>query len=84
MGTNRDTVTYDLIHHRKIVSRGTTHDPETREEQHKNEGEVFDTLRITSRRMTEEGANEKEAEALETYRSSHSGKNPRYNKNTDG
>jgi hypothetical protein len=34
--------------------------------------------------MTEEGAQAKEAEALETYRASHSGKNPKYNKNSEG
>ena len=34
--------------------------------------------------MTAEGAKKKEAEALAAYRKSHGGKNPKYNKDSDG
>lgn len=84
MGNARDTVTYDLVKDRKVVYRGTTNDPARREAQHQGEGKNFNSMRITSRRMTEEGAKQKEAENLERYRRGHSGKNPRYNKDSDG
>jgi hypothetical protein len=34
--------------------------------------------------MTEEGAKQKESDMLESYRRSHGGRNPRYNKDNDG
>ena len=80
----RNTVTYDLKRGKKVVYRGTTDDPERREQEHRNEGKRFDRLLVTSRRMTEEGAKEKEAEALKRYRQSHKGKNPLYNNDDDG
>lgn len=43
------------------------------------EGKKFDRLKVTSRRMTEEGAKKKEAENLDKYRAGHGGKNPPYN-----
>ena len=80
----RDTVTYDLKQGRTVVYRGTTNDPEQREQQHENDGKQFTKMKITSRKMTDEGAKQKEAEALEKYRGSHGGKNPKYNKDDDG
>jgi len=65
------------------VYRGTTNDPEAREAQHRAEGKRFTKLVVTSRKMTEKGAKAKEIAALKTYRKSH-GKNPKYNKDTDG
>lgn len=84
MGKKRDTVTYDLKEGQKVVYRGITNDPEAREEQHKADGKKFTKLVKTSRKMTEEGAKTKEAKALKTYRLHHGGKNPKYNKDTDG
>lgn len=84
MPKRRDTVTYDLKRGRRVVYRGTTEDPEQREQQHRDEGKVFDRLLVTSRRMTTEGAKRKEEEGLEQYRRSHRGQNPRYNKDSDG
>jgi len=80
----RDTVTYDLVVGKKIVYRGTTNDPDRREAEHQEEGKRFAQLRVTSRKMTEEGAQRKEAENLERYRRGHGGKNPKYNKNDTG
>lgn len=80
----RDTVTYDLKQGRKIVYRGTTDDPERRAEQHKEDGKRFTKMTITSRKMSEDGAMKKEQAALETFRKSHGGKNPLYNKDDDG
>lgn len=84
MSNKRDTVTYDLIKDRKVVYRGTTNDPVRREEEHRDEGKRFGSMRVTSRRMTEEGAKKQEAENLERYRGGHGGKNPKYNKDSDG
>lgn len=80
----RDTVTYDLKRAGRIVYRGTTDDPERRAQEHKDDGKRFTGMKITSRKMTEDGAQKKESEALETYRKGHGGKNPLYNKDDDG
>ena len=84
MGKKRDTVTYDLKDGGKIVYRGTTDDPERRSEEHKEDGKKFTKLTVTSRKMSEDGAKQKETETLERYRKSHGGKNPKYNKDSDG
>jgi predicted GIY-YIG superfamily endonuclease len=84
MSKKRDTYTYDLKEGRKVVYKGTTNDPARREEQHKREGKKFSSLATTSRAMTEAGAKKKEAEQLGKYRGSHGGKNPKYNKDSDG
>ena len=80
----RDTVTYDLKRGRKVVYKGTTNNPERREEQHRREGRHFDRLRVTSRQMSEDGAKAKEEEGLTQYRSTHRGRNPLYNDDDDG
>ena len=81
---SRDTQTYDLKKGREVVYRGTTNDPAGREAKHRSEGKDFDRLVTTSRRMTREGAEQKEAEQLATYRRGHGGRNPRYNTDDDG
>lgn len=81
----RDTITYELVNGRKVVYRGTTsQNPEQRAKQHQGEGKQFTNIRVTSRKMTEEGAKKKEEASLATYRQNHSGRNPRYNKNKTG
>ena len=85
MAKKRDSVTYDLRDSKnRVVYRGTTNDPDRREQQHRDEGERFANLNVTSRRMTKEGAQRKEGKDLETYRRGHGGSNPRYNKDDDG
>ena len=79
-----DTVTYRLYDGNEIVYIGTTNDTERREKEHKKEGKQFTKLETTSRKMTEEGAKEKEAEDLAQYRKTHEGRNPKYNKDSDG
>ena len=78
-----DTYVYELKQGNKVVYIGTTNDPKQREQQHRKDGKEFDKLVPISRRMTKEGAKNKEAERLDTYRENQ-GKNPRYNKDTDG
>lgn len=84
MSKPRNTVNYDLKQGREVVYRGTTNDPHRREREHRAAGKDFSHLRVTSRRMTDDGAKAKEAEGLATYRKGHGGRNPRYNRNTDG
>ena len=79
-----DTLTYDLKDGKKIVYRGITKDPEKREKEHKASGKRFTKMVLSKRKMTEEGAKKKEKENLRTYRKSHGGKNPKYNKDSDG
>lgn len=84
MQKKRDTVTYNLRQGKKVVYKGITKDPEKREPEHRNDGKNFTSLEITSRKMTRDGAKKKESKDLETYRKNHRGKNPRYNKDSDG
>ena len=84
MAKKHDTINYDLKDGKKIVYRGTTTNPEKREAEHKASGKRFAKMVKTSRKMTPDGAKKKEADALKTYRKSHGGKNPKYNKDSDG
>ena len=76
--------TYALYNGRKKVYIGEAANPEQRAEQHREEGKVFTRVDTTSRRMLKTNAREREADQLESYRRSHSGKNPKYNKDDDG
>jgi predicted GIY-YIG superfamily endonuclease len=78
-----DTQTYELKQKGKVVYKGTTNDLERREAEHKKEGKKFTKMTPTSRKMTEDGAKKKEAKELGTYRKNQ-GKNPKYNKDSDG
>lgn len=80
----RDTVTYELKDGKTVVYRGTTNDPERRQEEHVAGGKNFTHMNVTSRRMTEEGAGKKEAEQLAKYRRGHGGNNPKYNETDEG
>lgn len=84
MPNKRNTVTYDLKDGHSIVYRGTTNNPERREQEHQDEGKAFTHMLITSKRMTSEGAKAKETENLKTYRKNHGGRSPKYNKDSDG
>ena len=79
-----DTVTYRLRDGNEIVYIGTTNDPVRRLQEHQSEGKQFTKLEVTSRKMTEKGAEEKEAGDLAQYRKNHGGRNPKYNKKNDG
>ena len=81
--SKRDTVTYELKQGRKVVYVGTTNDPQRREQEHRDQGKQFSRMNVTSRQMTETGAKKKEAERIQTYRKNQ-GRNPRYNRDSDG
>lgn len=84
MSKPRDTVTYDLKKGREVVYRGTTNNPERREQEHRDAGLDFDRLVKTSRRMTSDGAKKQEDKNLDTYRHGHGGRNPKHNQDDDG
>ena len=83
MKKKRDTVTYELKQGNEVVYVGTTNDPERREHEHKEEGKKFSHMKVTSRKITDDGAKQKESTRLKTYRKNQ-GKNPQYNKDSDG
>lgn len=83
MTKKQDTVTYELKEGNKVVYVGTTNDPVRREQEHKADGKKFGHMNVTSRRMSESGAMKKESDRLATYRKNQ-GKNPKYNKDSDG
>ena len=84
MAKKRGTQTYRLKDGKKTVYIGTTNDSERREEEHREEGKKFTKLEPTSRKMTENGAKQKEADHLQVFRKGHGGENPKYNKDSDG
>ncbi|MBC6415612.1 MAG: GIY-YIG nuclease family protein [Bdellovibrionales bacterium] len=77
-------VTYELKEGNKNVYIGKTKNPERREQEHRAEGKFFTKLEVTSYRMTKEEARQKEQRDLQRYRVTHDGKNPKYNKDSDG
>jgi predicted GIY-YIG superfamily endonuclease len=83
MTKKRETVTYELKNGNEVVYVGTTNDPERREQEHRDAGKKFGGMNVTSKKMTDDGAKKKEAERLATYRKNQ-GKNPKYNKDSDG
>ena len=80
----RNTVNYELKDGKKVVYIGSTNNPERREKEHQGENKNFTHMNIISRQMTKDGAKAKEEERLATYRKGHGGKNPKYNKDSDG
>lgn len=84
MTKKRDAQTYALYQGNEKVYIGITDDLERREQQHRDGGKKFTRIEPTSRRMTPDSAQKREAEQLETYRRGHKGNNPRYNKTHDG
>ena len=79
-----DTVTYCLRDGNEIVYIGTTNDPVRRLQEHQSEGKQFTKLEATSDPMTKVDAKQKERQDLAQYRKNHGGRNPKYNKDSDG
>lgn len=76
--------TYSLWNKGKKVYIGQSEDPEQRAAEHADDGKKFDRVQVTSRPMKPENAEKREAEQLQTFRTGHKGKNPKYNKTDDG
>lgn len=82
--SKRDTFKYELKNGNKVVYVGITNDPEVREKQHQKDGKKFGHMKVIGRATTEDGAKKWESKRLETYRGTHKGKNPKYNKTDNG
>ncbi len=79
MGSIRDTYKYELRDQNRVVYIGITNDPDRREED-RAEGKRFSHMWLIGNRTTQAAAERWEEERLASYRRSHEGKNPRYNK----
>ncbi|RLF27222.1 MAG: hypothetical protein DRN05_05955 [Thermoplasmata archaeon] len=66
----------------KIVYFGITSRefPESRIQQHADDGKRFTTVNIIKPRVTEAGARKWERDKIESYKRSHRGRPPRYNR----
>lgn len=85
MARRRNYTRYELRDHRKLVYRGITNrDPQQREQEHREEGKRFTSMTPVGPKVTRETADKWEGEALEQYRRTHDGRNPRYNKTEEG
>lgn len=82
--TKRDTYNYNLKVGRKIVYKGTTNDPDRREDEHADSGKKFTHMQIVGRAKTPNGADKEETRQLKNYRGNNEGKNPKYNKKKNG
>lgn len=67
----------------KINYVGETNDPQRRAAEHKQDGKLG-RLQVESRPMPRTAARRLEKRRLATYRHTHQGKNPPYNKTRDG
>ena len=75
---------YALKYKNEIVYYGTTNNIKRREKEHQWEGEIiFDEAERVSTCKTRQKARKKEKELLATHRQQH-GRNPKYNKDSDG
>lgn len=75
----RDYVLYELRKGREIVYFGITNEPDRREVEHKQDKD-FTSMNVITPKLTLESAKKREAERVETYKSNHGGKPPKYNK----
>lgn len=80
---NRDTNKYVLKDGNKVVYVGITDNPERREAEHRQD-KNFDKMELVGRKSTRDGAEQWEADRIETYMKNHGGDTPKYNKNTSG
>ncbi len=79
----RTTHPYELKQGKKTVYRGITNDPERRAREHARSGKKFDSMNV-GEATWRSSAKRDEAERLSSYRRSHGGKNPKYNRTDHG
>lgn len=75
----RDTVNYTLRRGRKVVYKGISNNPERRAAEHRRSGKKFTGL-TTSVKVGRKTASKREKSGVKSYRKSHGGRRPRYNK----
>jgi len=79
----RNTKKYILKQGNKIIYVGITDDLDRRVKDHQKDKD-FNIVEKVGNKTTREAAKKWEEQRLETYRKSHSGKNPEYNKTDKG
>lgn len=79
----RDTYRYKLKEGNRILYIGITNDTARRKAEHQRDKE-FGHMFIEGPAVTRQTAEQWEAEELATYRRSHGGQNPPYNKTSNG
>lgn len=80
----RDFYNYELKDGYTVVYRGQTNDLYRRKGEHLRDGKEFTHMKKIGNAKTLEGALKAEKESLKTYRKSHGGQNPKYNKTDHG
>jgi len=77
------SVTYKLVRNNKAVYIGTTNNPVLRNQQHAQSGKKYDQMVITSPKLPRQEAERRETRNIKSYRAA-TGRNPGYNKTSDG
>ena len=67
----------------RVLYIGITNDPDRREEEHRLYGKKFNYLKVETRPMSRDYAEEWEDQFLDSYRD-YVGRNPHYNRTDDG
>lgn len=83
MASKRDISRYVLKEGNKTVYIGITNEIQRREQEHAQEKQ-FGHIKQVGPKVTLETAKKWEEATLETYRTNHSGDNPKYNKTDKG
>lgn len=77
----RNTYIYELLgKYGKVLYRGRSKTPKKRVTQHKREGKRFKAIRINPFPCSEKTAHKREKKSIKTYKRTHGGKRPKYNK----
>lgn len=79
----KKSFTYKLVTNNKAVYIGTTNNPYLRKQQHSTAGKKFDAMVVTSPRLPRKEAEKREARNIKSYKEA-TGRNPIYNKTSDG
>lgn len=82
--SKRDTYKYLLVDGNEVVYIGITNDLERREAEHRSEGMQFTRIVKIGNITTRDAAEDWEAERIATYKQSHNGQRPKYNRNDSG
>jgi hypothetical protein len=76
----RDTYLYAMRDHYKVVQYGMTKNPDVREFDHRRDGKRFTNITFDMQPRTRDNAKTEETRRINTYKSTHNGRKPRYNK----
>ena len=81
---SRDYCNYELKDGYRVVYRGQTNNLRRRAQEHLRDGKNFTHMKKIGNAKTKKGALKAEKASLKTYRESHGGNNPKYNRTNHG